>query len=278
MKVLVTGDQGFIAKRLIWKLDRSFTVLGIDVDDFMKADDWQQELANIVADISPDVIFHVGACSDTMEKDVNLMMKLNYEATKILATYCHVTDCKMIYSSSAANYGTDGKHPSNLYGWSKYAAEDYVTLAGGVALRYFNVYGPGEEHKGRMASVAYQSHVKHLNGEKVLLFPKRPTRDFVYVDDVISANIHAMNHYQHFQNNWYEVGSGESRPFEDVLNLMAIPFEYLPESVIPEGYQFHTVSGSNLWLPGWTPAHTIDTGIPEYLDHLTKSNTNGSSN
>ena len=190
MKILVTGDKGFIAKRLISKLDRNFSVFGIDVEDFMNAEDWQRELSSIVSDISPDVIFHVGACSDTLEQDVNYMMKLNYEATKILASYCNYTDCKLIYSSSAANYGSDGKHPSNLYGWSKYAAEDVVTLTGGVALRYFNVYGPGEEHKGRMASVAYQSFLKNRDGETIRLFPKGPTRDFVHVDDIVYANMH----------------------------------------------------------------------------------------
>ena len=68
MKILVTGDKGFIAKRLISKLDRNFSVFGIDVEDFMNAEDWQRELSSIVSDISPDVIFHVGACSDTLEQ------------------------------------------------------------------------------------------------------------------------------------------------------------------------------------------------------------------
>ena len=275
MKILVTGDKGFIAKRLISKLDRNFSVFGIDVEDFMNAEDWQRELSSIVSDISPDVIFHVGACSDTLEQDVNYMMKLNYEATKILASYCNYTDCKLIYSSSAANYGSDGKHPSNLYGWSKYAAEDVVTLTGGVALRYFNVYGPGEEHKGRMASVAYQSFLKNGDGETIRLFPKGPTRDFVHVDDIVYANMHAWAHYEHFKGNHFDVGSGESRSFEDVLNLMQIQFEYADESEIPEGYQFFTVSNSNEWLSGWTPKHTIDTGIPEYLDYLKKPEKNG---
>lgn len=276
MKVLVTGDKGFIAKRLIWQLDRSHSVIGIDVEDFMNAEDWQQQLADIVSDFSPDVIFHVGACSDTMEQDVNYMMKLNYESTKILASYCYYTGCKMIYSSSAANYGTNGKHPSNLYGWSKYAAEDYVTLTGGVALRYFNVYGPGEEHKGRMASVAYQAYAANQEDRKVFLFPKRPTRDFVHVDDVVSANLHALENYDECGSNWFEVGSGESRPFEDILNQMDIPFIYTPEEAIPAGYQFHTVSNDVHWMQGWKPKHTIDTGIPAYLEYLKNSEQNES--
>jgi ADP-L-glycero-D-manno-heptose 6-epimerase len=275
MKILVTGDQGFIAKQLIWKLDRNFKVFGIDVDDFRGVENWGKELLEIVCDISPDVIFHVGACSDTLEQNVNYMMELNYESTKILADYCNMTECKMIYSSSAANYGVNGQFPSNLYGWSKYAAEDYVISHGGVALRYFNVYGPGEERKGKMASVAYQSYVKHAAGETVKLFPNNPTRDFVHVDDIVDANIYAMAHYRHFQNNWFEVGSGESRSFEDVLNLMEIQFEYLPESAIPAGYQFKTVSNPLQWLSGWTPKYTIDTGVPAYLEYLKKPEKNG---
>lgn len=278
MKILVTGDQGFIAKNLISKLDKSWTVYGIDVNDFMVVDDWQSQLIDIVASLSPDVIFHVGACSDTLEQNVNYMMNLNYEATKILADYCYMANCKMIYSSSAANYGTNGKNPSNLYGWSKYAAEDIVKSKGGIALRYFNVYGPGEEHKGKMASVAYQSWLKIQAEEKVMLFPKKPTRDFVYVEDIVSANLHALENYEQFLGNHFDVGSGESRSFEEVMQLMQIPYEYTESAVIPSGYQFFTISNKNEWLPGWTPSWTIDTGVPAYLEYLKKSKDNGSSN
>jgi len=278
MKILVTGDQGFIAKNLISKLDKNWTVYGIDVNDFMVVDDWQSQLIDIVASLSPDVIFHVGACSDTLEQNVNYMMNLNYEATKILSEYCYMANCKMIYSSSAANYGVNGRNPSNLYGWSKYAAEDIVKAKGGIALRYFNVYGPGEEYKGKMASVAYQSWLKSQAEERVILFPKKPTRDFVYVDDIVSANLHALENYEQFAGNHFDVGSGESRSFEEVMQLMQIPFEYTEESIIPSGYQFFTISNKNEWLPGWKPSWTIDTGVPAYLDYLKKSKEDGPSN
>ena len=271
MKILVTGDQGFIAKNLISKLDKNWTVYGIDVNDFMVVDDWQSQLIDIVASLSPDVIFHVGACSDTLEQNVNYMMNLNYEATKILSEYCYMANCKMIYSSSAANYGTNGRNPSNLYGWSKYAAEGIVKAMGGIALRYFNVYGPGEEHKDKMASVAYQSWLKIQAEKKVILFPKKPTRDFVYVDDIVSANLHALDNYEQFSGNHFDVGSGESRSFEEVMQLMQIPYDYTEESIIPRGYQFFTISNKNEWLPGWAPLWTIDTGVPAYLEYLKKS-------
>jgi ADP-L-glycero-D-manno-heptose 6-epimerase len=109
---------------------------------------------------------------------------------------CKSKNIPMVYSSSAANYGTNNEHPSNLYGWSKYAAEDYVINNGGIGLRYFNVYGPGEQNKGKMASVAFQMNEKRKNNEEIKLFPKSPKRDFVYVKDVISANIYAFKNYE----------------------------------------------------------------------------------
>lgn len=270
MKILVTGSKGFIAKNLIAKLVEH-EVLGIDLDDFYYQPEWRHKLAGIVADFGPDVIFHVGACSDTMETRVNYMMELNYDSTKMLAVYCHYTNCKLIYSSSAANTGNDGNGPSNLYGWSKYVAEDLVCSLGGVALRYFNVYGPGEEKKGKMASVAYQAWSRKDQTTPFKLFPGNPTRDFVHVDDVVSANLHALENYREFRGNYYHVGSGESRSFEDVMDLMKISYTHWPAELTPAGYQFFTVSNQNEWLPGWTPKHTIDTGIPAYLEYLNNS-------
>ena len=271
MKILVTGSKGFIAKNLIAKL-QDHEVLGIDLEDFYNGPDWRLTLGNIITKFSPDVIFHVGACSDTMEQRVNYMMELNYESTKMMAAYSAYFGCKLIYSSSAANTGNDGNGPSNLYGWSKYAGEDMVCSVDGVALRYFNVYGPGEEHKGKMASVAYQAWSRPDQSEPFKIFSGKPTRDFVHIDDVVSANLHALTHYDEVKSNYYEVGSGESRSFEDVLDLMEIKYTHLPKEVTPEGYQFFTVSKESDWLPYWKPVHTIDTGIPAYLSYLKNSN------
>jgi len=152
-KVLVTGARGFIGKNLVKELEFEYEVLTfeeIDLDG-----DWKLRLKSLF-DKGLYGVFHVGACSNTLEQDVNYMMLLNYEVTRYLADLCRDNDVKLIYSSSAANYGINGEYPSNLYGWSKYTGEGYVISNGGVALRYFNVYGPGEEDKGKMASVAYQ--------------------------------------------------------------------------------------------------------------------------
>lgn len=269
MRILVTGSNGFIAKRLISKISAEHTVTGIDLADFYGAENWRHALATIISTANPDVIFHVGACSDTMEHRVNYMMDLNYEATKLISVYCKYFNCKLIYSSSAANTGTDGRGPSNLYGWSKYAGEDMACSVGGVSLRYFNVYGPGEEHKGKMASVAYQAWTK--KDEVFNLFPGNPTRDFIHVDDIVEANLHALKNYESCTSNYFDVGSGESRSFEDVLDFMGIKYTHLSEDVVPEGYQFFTVSNQAEWLPGWKPKYTIDSGIPDYLEYLKKS-------
>ena len=273
MKVIVTGSKGFIAKNLIESLS-DHDVSKIDLEDFYQNEFWRYDLLKIIEQFNPDVIFHVGACSDTMELGVNYMMELNYDSTKVIANYCKSTGCKLIYSSSAANSGDNGLGPSNLYGWSKYVAEDLVLLLDGVALRYFNVYGPGEEHKGRMASVAYQAWSTRKYPGYFKLFRGKPTRDFVYVKDVVSANLHALKNYETLKGKYFEVGSGESRSFEEVLDLMELKYDYRPESATPRGYQFFTASNKDLWMPEWSPRYTIDTGIPEYLMYLNNAKQN----
>ena len=217
-----------------------------------------------------DAVFHVGACSDTLETNVDYMMTRNYESTKIIMDWCIKNNKPMIYSSSAANYGTNNLYPSNLYGWSKYVGEGYVISNGGIALRYFNVYGPGEEDKGKMASVAYQMFIKNVKGEKIVLFPKKPQRDFVYIKDIVSANIHALENYEELGGKYYEVGSGTARTFEDVLNNMGIEYDYTSEDVIPNGYQFYTCSDKNKWMSGWESTWSLESGIKDYCEYLKK--------
>jgi len=184
--------------------------------------------------------------------------------------YAKKSNIPLIYSSSAANYGVNDKHPSNLYGWSKYVAEQYVISNGGIGLRYFNVYGPGEYNKGRMASVAFQMYQKNKKGEKISLFPKKPLRDFVYIEDVISANVHGWQNFEILKGNYYEVGCGQARGFEEVISLMSIPFEYTDESVIPIGYQFYTCSDRKKWMTGWYSEWDLEKGIKDYLITLEK--------
>lgn len=272
-RVLITGHEGFIGKRLYERLSSSnlFSIKGLN-EDYLNSYNWINELKKILNNFRPDVIFHVGACSNTLETDSNYMMVRNYESTKVIAEWAGINNIPLIYSSSAAIYGTNMEYPSNLYGWSKYVAEDIVTISGGISLRYFNVYGPGEENKGIMASVAYQMFIKNKNKEEVKLFPGKPSRDFIYVDDVVDANIFAYINYNNLEKEYYDVGSGQSRTFEDVLEIMNIPYSYHNENDIPIGYQFNTKSNSKLWMLGWAPNFTIDNGLINYKKYLENEN------
>ena len=255
MVILVTGYKGFIGKNLF---SRFVSKIGI-------GENYDKEyIENFLNINNPDVVFHVGACSDTLNTDINYMMEKNYLSTKWITDWCFTNNKKIIYSSSAAVYGSDNRQPSNLYGWTKLLGEDYVVSKGGIALRYFNVYGPGEEHKEKMASIIYQN----WNKNKVKLFPGKPKRDFIYINDVIDANLYALENYDYLKGTWYEVGSGESNEFETIFDLLNVPYYYMSEPQIPKGYQFYTLSKLENWMPGWKPKYTLKEGIIEYKKYL----------
>lgn len=246
MKVLITGTKGFIAGQLKCYFNNPLEIN----EDALVTTEWLDEH-------NPDAVFHVGACSNTLETDVNYIMVVNFESTKTLTDWCKANNKPLIYSSSAASYGTNGEYPSNLYGWSKYTAEQYVISNGGIALRYFNVYGPGEEHKGKMASMAYQM----FKAGNAKLFPGDPKRDFIYVDDVVSANLHALAHYSDLLGKKYDVGLGAAHGFEYIADTLEIPYTYHDVSAIPEGYQFYTCSDIKDWMPGWAPQYSLSKGL-----------------
>lgn len=267
MRALVTGSKGFIGKNLVKKISDNYEIFELG-EEIFESENWPNLLALLLIGMKPSVVFHVGACSNTMELDVNYMMTRNFESTKIITDYCKENEIPLIFSSSAASYGINNIYPSNLYGWSKYVSEQYVVSNGGIALRYFNVYGPGEELKGTMSSVAYQMFIKHKSGQEIKIFPDNPTRDFVYVEDVVSANVHAMNNYKKLCGQYYDVGSAESKSFEEILNIMSLPYSYHPKWMIPKGYQFHTKSDKNKWMEGWTPKYNLQEGLKQYLIYL----------
>lgn len=267
-KILITGTKGFIGKNLKKKLDTGDVSLFEINEDIFEEKEWYNVLKNILHEIEPDQVYHVGACSDTLETNVDYMMTRNVESTKIISDYCRLYYIPLVYSSSAANYGINGMYPSNLYGWSKYIGENYVVKSGGIALRYFNVYGPGEENKGRMSSIAYQMFQKHKNSETIEIFPEKPTRDFVFIEDVIDANIHAMKNIGKITPSYYDVGSGESETFEEVLKILNIPYRYTSRLKIPEGYQFRTQSNKSKWLPNWSPNYNLQKGLQKYKEYL----------
>ena len=259
MKSLITGHNGFIGKNLLDHLTNDDVI--ILEKDFMQSMDWEVKLAEYVDSV--DVIYHIGAISDTSLQDYNEMLKYNYYFSTKLFDYAQLKNKKVIYSSSAAIYGTSGL-PTNIYGWSKLMAEQYGmnVCVNFVSLRYFNVYGPGEEHKGKMASVVYQAYKEG----SFKLFPGRPKRDFIYVYDVITANLMAS----HASKGIYEVGSGEMNMFETMLHQFKIPFTYHTEDKIPSWYQYNTKADKTKWLPGWKPNFSLKQGLANYKDYLSK--------
>ena len=268
--ICVTGDQGFIGNALKNELIRmGYQVKGLEKWIFDRTR-WQDRLIEYLVDMQPDVVFHVGACSDTLETDATTMLKLNTESTMVMADWCQFKGIPFIFSSSAAVYG-DGKEPSNLYGWSKYLAEQYVIKCGGIALRYFNVYGYGEMHKGRMASMVYQMYQNKKWGKEIKLFPNHPKRDFVYVKDVVSANIFAMKFYEQFRGMHHDVGTCESRTFEDICKCLDVPYTYTEADAVPKGYQMFTQADRRRTMMGWNAEYNLEDGIKDYLHLLQMS-------
>jgi ADP-L-glycero-D-manno-heptose 6-epimerase len=265
-RIMITGGDGFIGKNLLSTFPKE-SVLNIG-EELFSSQNWVKDIQYQLEKFNPTVVFLIGACSNTLEKDVNYMMIRNYKSVQIIVDWCVKKKVPFIYSSSASNYGINGYYPSNLYGWSKYVSENYVIKSGGVALRYFNVYGPGEQYKGNMSSMMYQAYQKHIRGEQILLFPKKPKRDFIYVEDVINANLYAWKNYRAVRMQYYDVGSGEARSFEDVMDILGFPYEFYEEEKIPDGYQFFTCSDKEKWMPGWVPKYTLEDGILNYKKML----------
>ena len=132
-----------------------------------------------------------------------------------------------------------------------------------------NCYGPGEEHKKRMASIAYQAYQEyHFHKVPFVLFQGKPKRDFIFVYDVVWATLHALS-LPKGHKGCYEVGTGKARTFEDVLDCLGVPFTYYEDnSMIPIGYQYHTCSNRERWLPGWQPTFTLEQGLTSYKTYL----------
>ena len=260
MRALLTGHKGFIGRNLLNRLEKEYSLIyEFEKDDIPYLTD--DKLSHIIED--SNVVFHNGAISDTSLQDYREMLYYNYHFSKRLIDLCKYHNTPMIFAGSASIYGTDDKLPQNIYAWSKMITEEYgrgIYPEGFTSLRYFNVYGPGEEDKGKMASVAYQAWKQG----SFRLFPKEPKRDFVFIDDVVEANIKATQ----TTAGVYDVGYGEAVGFETFLDILNIPYEYTSEDEIPEWYQFYTCSHTSKWLPNWRPKYSAIEGCEKYKNYL----------
>lgn len=266
MRILLTGDNGFIGGELKAKMIADGNDV-IGLDKWIFSDNFRKRIPfDTFGQV--DAVIHVGAISNTLTNDIDTTLRLNTYFTADLAAYCEKHGIPLVYSSSAAVYGNSYPdiQPLNLYAWSKYLGERYVTAAGGISLRYFNVYGATEYKKLFMASVATQAFL-HYNktGLPFNLFPGKPRRDFIHVSDVVNANARALqmlfdDKMDDDVRSWnppreqlvFDVGTAEAMTFEQVLDIMQIP--YIHTDKVPTSYQFQTKARKDKWLPGWKPA------------------------
>lgn len=262
-RIVVTGAAGFIGSNIIKGLNARGIDDIIAVDDLSQGDKFRNLVDLRIGDYvdlddfysnftdgrygQVEAVFHEGACSDTMEQDGKYMMDNNYTLSAELFQTCQKRGTRLLYASSAATYGGSDtfreepafERPLNVYGYSKLLFDQRMRRECGikfernqagklsqvVGFRYFNVYGPHEQHKGRMASVAYhQFNQFHAEG-RVKLFgeyggygPGQQMRDFVFVDDVVAVNLWFYDHPE--KSGIFNLGSGRAQPFNDVAHAV----------------------------------------------------------
>ena len=325
MSILVTGAAGFIGCNNVLALNRRGVTDIIAVDNLEKSEkflnlaqcrisdyfDKRDFIARVRAGTAPkpEAIFHQGACSDTMEQDGVYMMENNYRYTLDLFNWAQKHRVPLIYATSAPTYGASQvfvedvayEGPLNVYGYSKYLFDqvlrremDYLR-APVIGLRYFNVYGPHEQHKGRMASVAFHQYFQFKKEGRVKLFEGclgygngEQLRDFVYIDDVTNVLMHFLDHPV---SGIYNCGTGRAQPFNDVAlsvinslrrhegkNALTLSeavasgeLEYIdfPEALKGK-YQAYTQADlTKLRASGCdVPFRSVEEGVSAYMDYL----------
>lgn len=326
MRVVVTGAAGFIGANMIQGLNAAGIddIIAVDdltdgpkflnlrdgrISDYLDRRDFYASFA-AGAFGRVEAVFHEGACSDTMEHDGRLMMDLNYRCSRNLLDACQAQGTRLLYASSAAVYGAstrfreepENERPLNVYGYSKLLFDQVVrrmlprAAAQVAGFRYFNVYGPREAHKGRMASVAFHHWGQISSGQPVRLFAGydgygagEQSRDFVYVGDVVATKLWFFENPD--RSGIFNLGTGRAQPFNDVatstvnasralrqqpsLDLAAqqaaglIDYVEFPEALKGRYQSFTQADISALRAIGYDrPFHTVQEGVARYVGWL----------
>ena len=307
--IIVTGGAGFIGSNLVKGLNqsgydnilivddlknghKSRNMNALEFMDYMDRWDFIDNLNSFKNDI--DVIFHQGACSNTMEYDGQYMLAANYDYSKELFDMAAEIFVPFIYASSASVYGTGEKgfkearpneDPLNVYAFSKFLFDQYVRKHQAqvdnqvVGLRYFNVYGQQENHKGKMASPVYHfyNQLKDEGVAKLFKGSQNFVRDFIYVDDTIDVNLFFLNNRD--VSGIFNCGTGQPRSFVDIAEILIelegsgewqeIPF---PEKLKGKYQDFTEADLSKLRQAGYDKKFTsLEEGIKKYYNYLTKN-------
>ncbi|MDQ6610837.1 MAG: ADP-glyceromanno-heptose 6-epimerase [Gemmatimonadota bacterium] len=318
-RVLVTGGAGFIGSALVWALnqhgverivvaDRLGTdekwrnLSGLRFEDYVDADDLFDRLNQATLGTF-DLVLHMGACSDTTERDAGFLMRNNFEFTKKLAHWARDHAERFVYASSAATYGNGDAgmsdsdesnaalaklRPLNAYGYSKQLFDQYAARSGLlsriVGLKYFNVFGPNEAHKGDMRSLVNKAFAQIQSTGRVQLFRSHRAdyrdgeqkRDFLYINDAVAMTLHlAMTPAAH---GLYNIGSGQANTWLSLVDAIfaamgkerQIDFIDIPEN-IREKYQYSTEANiSKLRATGYAnDVTTLELAVRDYVvDYL----------
>ncbi|GBU15130.1 ADP-L-glycero-D-manno-heptose-6-epimerase [Polaromonas sp.] len=327
MKIVVTGAAGFIGSNLIKGLNARGIEDIIAVDDLTQGDKFLNLADLKIADYVDaadfysaftksafgqiEAVFHEGACSDTMELDGKYMMENNYRRSCDLFLACQAHKTRLLYASSAATYGgsdtfyesPEHEKPLNVYGYSKLLFDQRMRRALGhqfenaqtqvVGFRYFNVYGPREQHKGRMASVAFHQFNQFQAEGKVKLFggyggyaAGGQMRDFVFIDDVVAINLWFFDHPE--KSGIFNLGTGKAQPFndvaltvintlqqakplslEDAVNAKLIDYIDFPQALVGKYQSYTQADLSRLRAAGCEHAFAdVQTGVANYMQSL----------
>lgn len=329
MYYVVTGAAGFIGANLVKGLNRRGVTNILAVDNLAKADKFKNLVDCEIADYldkkefislletgmltgSITAVLHQGACSDTMETDGRYMMENNYRYSVSLFKFCQSEKTPFLYASSASVYGAgrvfreqrEHEGPLNIYGYSKFLFDQYLRHnwneinAQVVGFRYFNVYGPREQHKGRMASVAFHFFNQFNTEGRVRLFEGcdaydngEQRRDFISVEDIVKVNMWCLDHPQ--VSGIFNLGTGRCQSFNDVavtvvntcrsrmgLSRLTLDdmrdqgiIEYIPFPEALKGkYQSYTEADmSALRVAGYAePFLSVEEGVARYVEYLSK--------
>ncbi len=315
-RILVTGGAGFIGSALVWELNRRgyeniliSDVLGTDekwrnlvplkFSDYIDAADLLESIrANTGSLGDVTSVFHLGACSATTEKNSDYLMRNNFDYTRQLANWALSRSARFVYASSAATYG-DGAHgmddhmselhklrPLNMYGYSKHLFDLHAARHGFlpriVGLKYFNVFGPNEDHKADMRSVVHKAFHQVLKEGRIQLFKShRPDykdgqqmRDFLYVKDAVNMTIHLAQNP--LAGGLYNLGSGLAHSWVQLAEAIfaalgqtpVIDFIDMPET-LREKYQYYTCANiDKLRSTGYTsPITPLQDSVKDYVQN-----------